>query len=82
MLDILGLPTRWQAAPHKPRRFLVNPCEVRFVVGIASVEVVGLADYPVERRLADALAATLGRGLSDDELLRLTDAVHSHGCRS
>jgi hypothetical protein len=60
----------------------MNPCKVGLIVGIASAEVVGLADDPVERRLADAPAATLGRGLSDDELLRLTDTVHSHGCRS
>ena len=48
VLYILGLPAVRQTAPHKPRRFLMNPCSVGLVVGVASVEVVGLADYPVD----------------------------------
>mmetsp|Transcript_13227 Transcript_13227/g.16095 ORF Transcript_13227/g.16095 Transcript_13227/m.16095 type:complete len:262 (+) Transcript_13227:1335-2120(+) len=48
VLHILGLPAIRQTAPHKPRRFLMNPCSVGQVVGVASVKVVGLADYPVD----------------------------------
>ena len=51
-------------------------------MGIASVEVVGFAKNPVDRGLAAALAAALRRRLSNDELLRLAEAVHGHGFRS
>lgn len=60
----------------------MNPCNVGLFVRIPSVEVIGFSDDPVERGFANSRAAALGGRLSDDELLRLTDAVHRHGCRS
>jgi len=48
VLHILGLPTGRQTTPHKPRRFLMDPCNAGLIVGIASVEVIRFLDNPVE----------------------------------
>jgi len=85
VLHVLRLATsRHEAAQasHQERTLLVNP-SLLFVllVWISAVEVIGLPDDPVDRRLADSRAAALARGLSDDDLLRGAEAVHGHGLR-
>ena len=82
MLHILCLPTVHKTSPIDPRRFLMNPRHVLIVVRVTSAEVISIVDNPVNTGLAAPNSAALRSRLSEDELLRLTDAVHGHGLRS
>ncbi len=82
VLHILCLPTVHKTSPIDPRRFLMNPRHVLIAVRVTSAEVIGFVDHPVNTGLAATRTAALRSRLGEDELLRLTDAVHGHGLRS
>ena len=82
MLYILCLPAVQKTSPIDPCRFLMNPRHVLIAVRVTSAEVISLVDHPVNTGLAATHTAALRSRLSEDELLRLTDAVHGHGLRS
>lgn len=83
VLDILRRAASWcdtAAATHEEGGLLMDPRLLLVIVmGIPAVIIVGLANYPVDGGLAAAGAATLARGLGDDDLLRGAEPLHRHG---
>lgn len=82
MLDVLHLTASRSAraeTAHEESGLLVDPRMLLLLVGILPVEVVRLADDPVDGWLAATYAAALARGLRDDHLLCLAEAIHRHG---
>lgn len=71
-----------QLSPRVASSHLMDPGLLLVIlVWIPAVVIIRFSNNPIDGGLAHAPAATLRRGLRDDDLLRLADAVHGQGDR-